>query len=95
MATDAYQKEHECDAEKLAAWPLNDEYYRDVEYVSEQLAFHQRGHAPVMFDAILETLSYLPYHCGRFQKVRGMWVISRLQELLEMFPSDKKPEGRW
>ena len=86
FATDSYLAEHAGDEAALAQWPIVQEYYDgDVAYVSKEFKYLTSDECkPPYFDAMLETLIPLIFHSGRFQNVDGMWVVSRIEELLNL-----------
>ena len=86
MATDSYYEEHKGDKEALAHWPIDQDIYgKDLAYIAKEMQWFnsEKCRAP-LFDVLMETYIPLMFHSGRYQKVDGMWVVRRLQKLLEM-----------
>ena len=83
-----------------ANWPLVPEYYKDVDYLSEQFVFvadpESNGD---QFTAILYGLgSAMASHpnadeVGTENVLR--WAVNRMVEIMEQFPEDKEAEGRF
>ena len=80
-------------------WPLVEQYHKDVEYISEQLVFVQNNNVRCLYVTITYALaSAVTAHPlgDNFDKDQVMkWVVERISEIKDLFPSDKKAEGRW
>ncbi len=80
-------------------WPLIEQYHKDVEYIAEQLVFLENNNTRCLYVTISYALasSVTAHPLGdNFDKDAVMkWVVDRIEEIKDTFPSDKKAEGRW
>jgi len=79
--------------------PLIEQYYKCVEYIAEQLVFLENNNNYSLYVTIAYALaSAVTAHprCDNFDQGAVMnWVVGRIEEIKDTFPSDKKAEGRW
>ena len=78
---------------------LIEQYYKCVEYIAEQLVFLENNNNYSLYVTIAYALaSAVTAHprCDNFDQAAVMkWVVGRIEEIKDTFPSDKKAEGRW